>query len=264
MSDRGTKPASPARLRPRQSRAPLGLVLLRELLERRVASLTQALRLGDELLRDAAELLGLGIPLGPTHLAIEDIALMRAIPNMTVIVPADPDEIERAMIASVSHEGPIYIRVAKGGEKIVSRAEDGFRIGEAVVLRPLRDSGGDVLFIACGVLVDTALQAANALETEGIQAGVINVHTIKPLDETRLLENIQSARVVVTLEEHVKSGGLGSAVAELIAERATGTRRFKRLGLPDEFPSEYGSQASLLAAAGMDVAGVVRTAKELL
>lgn len=200
-------------------------------------------------------------PLGPTHLAIEDVALMRAIPNMTVIVPADPDEIERALIASVDYQGPIYIRVAKGGEEVVSRAEDGFRIGEAIVLRP----PGEVLLIACGVLVKTALAAADALAADGVTAGVINVHTVKPLDEARLLESIRQARVILTLEEHVRHGGLGSAVAELIAEHAlSGDRRFRRLGLPDEFPSEYGSQASLLAAAGLDVAGVATSTRELL
>lgn len=200
-------------------------------------------------------------PLGPTHLAIDDIALMRTIPNMAVVVPCDPDEIARAMLASETHAGPMYVRVAKGGEKSISRPEDGFRIGEAIVLRP----PGDVLFVACGVLVRTALRAAETLEREGISSGVLNVHTIKPLDAPRLLANMERARVVITLEEHLVQGGLGSAVAELFAEHSFGERRrFKRLGLPDEFPQEYGSQDSLLAAAGLDAAGVVSTATALL
>jgi transketolase len=199
-------------------------------------------------------------PLGPTHLAIDDVALMRAIPNMTIVVPCDADEIERAMLASETHEGPIYLRVAKGGEEVVSREEAGFRIGEAIVLR----QPGDVLFVASGVLVKVALRAAEALATGGISAGVINVHTIKPLDEERLLENIARSRVVITLEEHLVSGGLGSAVAELFAEHGCGDkRRFKRLGLPDEFPHEYGSQDSLLATAGLDVESIVGTARSL-
>jgi len=200
-------------------------------------------------------------PLGPTHLAIDDVALMRAIPNMTIIVPCDADEIARAMLASETHEGPIYLRVAKGGEEVVSREEAGFRIGEAIVLR----QPGGVLFVASGVLVKTALLAAEALATGGVSAGVINVHTIKPLDEERLLENIARSRVVITLEEHLVNGGLGSAVAELFAEHGCGDkRRFKRLGLPDEFPHEYGSQDSLLATAGLDVESIVRTTRSLL
>lgn len=200
-------------------------------------------------------------PLGPTHLAIEDLALMRAIPNMTVVVPADADEIERTMLASETYDGPMYIRVAKGGEAIVSRASDGFQIGRAIVLRPR----AEILLVACGVLVKAALAAADLLERDGHRTCVINAHTVKPLDTATILDCASAARVVMTMEEHVLSGGLGSAVAESLLEAGLpGERRFKRLGLPDAYPTEYGSQDSLLAAAGMSAEGIATTAKELL
>jgi transketolase len=199
-------------------------------------------------------------PLGPTHLAIEDVALMRAIPNMTVVVPSDPDEIERVMLATADHAGPVYVRVAKGGERVVSSPEPPFRLGEAIVLRP----PGDVVLIACGVMVRTALLAADELASVGVSAGVVNVHTIKPLDRERLLDAIERSRAVVTIEEHVRNGGLGTAVAELMVDSGLPARRMRRMGLDDAFPAEYGSQESLLDAAGLDVPGVVSAARELL
>jgi transketolase len=200
-------------------------------------------------------------PLGPTHLAIDDIALMRAIPNFTVIVPADADEMERAIIASERHQGPIYLRVAKGGDPVVSKAEHGFTIGKAIVHR----EPGEALIIATGILVNTALKAADQLAASGIPTGVINVHTVKPLDQEGLLARIGRARAVVTLEEHLLHGGLGSAVAELVAEHPQPRPvRFRRLGLPDAFPDQYGSQDSLLKGYGLGAEGVAASVQKLL
>ena len=182
-------------------------------------------------------------PLGPTHLATDDIALMRALPNMTVIVPADADEMERAVLASGQHKGPIYFRVARGGDPLVPQSEHKFQIGKAIVLQEPKE----LLLIASGIMVHRALEVADQLKSEGIQAGVINTHTIKPLDIETLSSYLSTTPNVITLEEHSIIGGLGSAVAQLIAE---GTRHpqslFRMMGIPDCFPDKYGRQGDLI------------------
>jgi transketolase len=190
-------------------------------------------------------------PLGPTHLAFEDIALLRALPNMTIVAPVDAPEMERLMHASLAWNGPLYIRLAKGGDPVVSRPEVPFRIGEAISMR----TGGDVAIVATGVMTGRALGAAEQLELSGIRASVLHVHTVKPLDAPAVLEAARSARLVVTVEEHSRVGGLGSAVAELLAE-AGRAPRLLRLGLPDAFPEGYGSQDHLLGLAGLTPEGI--------
>lgn len=182
-------------------------------------------------------------PLGPTHLATDDIALTRVIPNMTVLVPADADEMERAVRASVSHQGPIYFRLAKGGDPIISNPDHGFEIGKAIVHK----EAAEVLLIACGVMVHRALTIAENLSREGISVGVTNVHTIKPFDTKTIFEQISKAKIVLSLEEHSKIGGLGSAVSELIAEtKELRPEVFHRVALPDCFADQYGSQDHLI------------------
>src|SRR5499433_1937228 len=117
-------------------------------------------------------------PLGPTHQAIEDIAIMRALPNMTVVCPADADEAARLMEQTLDWPGPIYVRLAKGGDAIVSRAEHGFQIGRAILMRP----PGDVLMVTTGIMLQRALAAADLLAAQGIRAGILHMHTVKPLD----------------------------------------------------------------------------------
>ncbi len=200
-------------------------------------------------------------PLGPTHLAIEDIAIMRAIPNMTVIAPCDAEEMERAMLASETHEGPIYVRIAKGGDPVVSRPELGFEIGKAAVYR----EPGDVLFVTTGVMLNTAMQAAALLEREGLSCGILHMHTIKPFDRQGLLSAAAKARAVLSLEEHTIVGGLGSAVAEALAETSfQRTPAFKRFGIPDLFPDEYGSQNSLMTKFGLGAENIAAQARGLL
>lgn len=200
-------------------------------------------------------------PLGPTHLATDDIALMRALPNMTVIVPADADEMERAVRVSAQHKGPIYFRVARGGDPVVPQGEDKFEIGKAIVLREPKD----ILLIATGIMVHRALQVADKLKSEGIQAGVINIHTIKPLDIETLSHYLSSTPNVITLEEHSIIGGLGSAVAQLVAE---GTRHpqglFRMMGIPDCFPDKYGRQGNLLEYYGLEVPSIYDTARKMV
>ena len=196
-------------------------------------------------------------PLGPTHLAIEDIAILRALPNMTVLAPADAQEMKRLMPATVEHPGPLYIRLAKGGDPIVA-PDVPFRIGAVYPMR----AGGDALIITTGVTLQAALEAADRLRGEGLAAGVIHVPTVKPLDVETILAHAADVPAIVTVEEHTVVGGLGSAVAEAIAEANFDTpKRFRRLGIPDVFAKHYGSQASLMDGYGLNadgVAGAVR------
>ncbi len=199
-------------------------------------------------------------PLGPTHEAIEDIAIMRAIPNMTVIAPAEADEMRRAMLQSLDHQGPIYIRIAKGGDAIVSREDIPFKIGKALKMR----SGSDALVITTGITLNNGLQAAGQLEQEGLKVCVLHVPTIKPLDKDSILNIAAGVGVIVTIEEHSIIGGLGSAVAEVLCEaNFPSAKAFKRIGIPDVFAGQYGSQASLMQGFGITTENLVATIKNL-
>lgn len=199
-------------------------------------------------------------PLGPTHLANEDIAIMRAIPNMAIVVPCDKDEITRLMPQTLVWPGPIYIRLAKGGDKIVSRADRPFQIGKAILLR----EGKDVLFVTTGITTQVALEAADRLAPLGLSASVLHMHTVKPMDVDALLACAGRARVVITAEEHTLMGGLGSAVAEVLLEsRLAGAFRFKRLGFPDVFTEELGSQSDIMKKYGLSAENLAQTARDL-
>ena len=182
-------------------------------------------------------------PLGPTHEAVEDLAIMRAIPNMTIVAPADADEMRRLMPLTVDYKGPIYIRLAKGYDPIVTTDDVPFEIGKAI---PMRE-GADALIVTTGITLKIALDAAASLSEQGLEAAVLHVPTIKPLDTDAILGFAAEAPVIVTIEEHTLVGGLGSAVAEIVAEaNFSPAKCFKRIGIPDVFPDEYGSQASLM------------------
>lgn len=190
-------------------------------------------------------------PLGPTHLAVEDFAIMRALPNMAVTAVADADEMTRLMQATLDWPHPIYIRLGKGGDPIVSRAENGFAIGKAIIMR--RAPGRDhALLVSCGVMTSRALATADLLATRGISAEVIHVHTVKPLDEDLILERARLARSIFSIEEHTEIGGLGSAVIDLLAEELGPTMHFvKKFALADAFAKNYGSQDDLLELSGL-------------
>ncbi len=196
-------------------------------------------------------------PLGPTHMAVEDIAAMRSLPGMTVVAPVDAEEMRRFMPHTLDRPGPIYIRLAKGYDEVVSRESDGFEIGRAITLR----DPGEVLFVTTGVMAQRALASAHMLAEDGIECGVLHMHTVKPLDADTLLELAGKVKLVVTVEEHTLIGGFGGAVAELFAdyEWSAPPPRLKRLGLPDRFLSDYGSQDSLLEGCGLDPAGIAAT-----
>lgn len=187
-------------------------------------------------------------PLGPTHLAVEDIAIMRALPNMTVVAPCDADEMRRLMAQAIDWPHPIYIRLGKGGDSIVSCEEKGFGIGKAILLK----EPGAGLFITTGVMTQVALQAAGQLEKDGVTCGVLHVHTIKPLDHEALFRNLPLVKGVVTVEEHTRVGGLGSAILEFCSdEMPEQAAKLIRIGIPDRFAERYGSQNSLLAHWGI-------------
>jgi transketolase len=199
-------------------------------------------------------------PLGPTHEAIDDIAILRALPRMTIIAVADAEEMKRMMPTTVDHPGPIYIRLGKGGDPIVTRADIPFEISKAV---PMRE-GRDALIVSTGIMLKAALDASTALAASGINAAVLHAPVIKPFDRKTFLDMAEPVPVVVTLEEHSIIGGLGSTVAEIIAENDFDTaKRFKRIGLPDVFPDQYGSQASLLKRYDITAEKVVEVVQEL-
>lgn len=186
---------------------------------------------------------GVYAPLGPTHLAIEDIAIMRALPNMAVVAPCDADEMNRLMMSTLEWPHPIYIRLGKGGDKIVSEEKNGFELGKSIKMR----TGIDGLFITTGVMTQLALETADILKKDGVDVGVLHVHTIKPFDHAGVIAAMKDVRAVVTVEEHIVNGGLGSAVLESCSElNPELLPKISRIGIPDKFATEYGSQNSLL------------------
>ncbi|OGW83849.1 MAG: transketolase [Omnitrophica bacterium GWA2_52_8] len=200
-------------------------------------------------------------PLGPTHLALEDMAILRTIPGMAVVAPCDAEEMKRLMPQTLEWDGPMYIRLGKGGDPVVSRAELGFQIGKAILLQ----EGRDVLLVSTGITAQTALEAAGLMAAEGLQAAVQHMHTVKPFDRNAFLEQASRASAVISLEEHTVIGGLGSACAEALAEAGFDRpKRFARLGFPDVFPHSYGSQAELMEKYGITASDALKTAQKLL
>jgi transketolase len=199
-------------------------------------------------------------PLGPTHLAIEDISIFRALPNMTVVAVADAEEMRRFMPQTLDHRGPIYIRLAKGGDPVVTNDKVPFRIGKSLLMR----EGRDALLVTTGVTLKIALDAAEMLSRSGIEAAVLHMPTVKPLDEEAFLDHASRSRVIVAVEENTIIGGLGSALAEAISEAGFNpARKFKRIGVPDRFPDKYGSQANLLDYYGINAQQVAATVESL-
>ena len=206
----------------------------------------------------AASGVSLGVS-GGTHHALEDLALMRSFPNMTVIVPADAHEAWYATFATDGIDGPVYLRLGgRAPDRAVTPVEGPFRLGKAARLA----EGGDVAVIACGALVAPALDAAAALAGKGIGARVLNMSTIKPLDEDAILAAAAETRGIVTAEEHHLTGGLGGAVAELLA--VTRPTPMRMVGMPDEFAAvgptdriraRYGMSAEHIVAACLDLLG---------
>ncbi|MFC7395242.1 transketolase family protein [Scopulibacillus cellulosilyticus] len=194
---------------------------------------------------------------GATHLPLEDISLMRSLPRMTVIVPADSLEMEKAVEAAYHFEGPVYLRVGKLPVPIVTKQEDNFEIGKAIKYR----DGSDVTLISTGIMLDETFKAAEQLEQKGIKAEVLHVHTIKPIDAEAITKSAAKTKRVVTVEEHSIIGGLGSAVAEVLAEHQPTPLR--RVGTNDRF-GVSGKMPELLDFFQLRAERIVKTAEELI
>jgi transketolase len=152
---------------------------------------------------------------GASHQTLIDVALMRSLPNMTVVVPADAVQTEQAIAAAAAHEGPVYVRLGKTEVPILFEPDTGFRIGESIRIR----QGSDVTVLVTGILLGQAIEAAALAEQEGIEAELIDIHTIKPIDTAAIVGSARKTGSVITVEEHSVIGGLGSATAEVLAER---------------------------------------------
>jgi transketolase len=199
--------------------------------------------------------------LGASHHATEELGVMRMMPGMVVVAPADPIEARAATRAIVAHPGPCYIRLGKAGEPNVHAGPIDFELGRAIRLR----EGSDLTLISTGSMLKAAMGVAESLAESGIEARVLSMHTLKPLDVEAVLAAAQETGAVLTLEQHSVIGGLGSAVAEVLAE-APGPRRtpFRRIGLPSAFSPRVGSQQYLEAQNGLDEASILRSVHKLL
>ncbi|USN88941.1 MAG: transketolase family protein [Candidatus Nomurabacteria bacterium] len=206
-----------------------------------------------------------GVSVGPdgaTHQAIEDMAIMRVIPNMVVIAPADVHEARKATLAAAKYDGPVYFRLGRSATPVVTTPETPFEIGKAQVMY-LRDAAHEqtVGIVVTGSLLFNAIKAAEELNAAGIGASVLHMATIKPLDTEALLSFANEHKTLVTVEEHQITGGLGSAVAEYLSSvRPT---KIARVGVKDRF-GESGEPDELISHFGMDVPGIVAAAKEVI
>jgi transketolase len=200
-------------------------------------------------------------PLGPTHLAIEDISIFRALPNMTIVAVADAEEMKRFMPQTVDHKGPVYIRLAKGYDPVVTNDTVPFRIGKGLAMR----NGRDALLVSTGITLGVAQDAAARVAADGIECAILHMPTIKPLDKEQLLELALPARAIVSIEENTIVGGLGSAVAEVVAEAGFSPgKKFRRIGIPDVFPDHYGSQEKLMDHYRINADGVIEAVRALI
>lgn len=196
---------------------------------------------------------------GSTHHAIVDLAITRAMPNLTVIVPADGIETANAVNAAYANNGPYYIRINRGFDRVLYDTQDyGFEVGKAVEIH----AGTDITVIACGSCVFQAKQAAEFLENaDGLKVRVLNMHTIKPIDEDAILKAVMDTRRIITVEDHSVIGGLGSAVAEVMAQTGKGCA-FKMLGHKGFAP--IGLHEDIMSAVGIDANGIIAAVREVM
>jgi transketolase len=192
---------------------------------------------------------------GASHQSIEDLALMRSIPGMTVIQPCDDIETKQVIRAISEMNGPCYVRLGRSAVNTVNAEDYVFQIGKGSVLR----KGNDITLIATGILVQQALMAADTLSEQGIEVSVINIHTIKPLDEELILEYAKKSKLVVTCEEHSKFGGLGSAVAETLSKNYP--VKMAMVAINDTF-GESGTPDALIEKYGLTAKDIVKTVLE--
>lgn len=198
--------------------------------------------------------------LGATHHATEDLAIMRSLPGMVVIAPGDPAEAEAATVAAAAHQGPCYLRLGRAGEPGVHAGAIDFQLGKAIQLL----AGPDLTLISTGGMLQTAVQAAYALRHEGFEARVLSMHTVRPIDEEAILKAARETQAIFTLEEHSIVGGLGGAVAEVLAESSERPVTFKRFGLPSAFSAKIGTQEYLRAQHGLTSDAIVHQIRFLM
>lgn len=194
---------------------------------------------------------------GATHQILEDIGMMKMLPNMTVIVPCDFNQTKQATIAIADHDGPVYLRFGRPSVPIFVKPDAKFQIGKADTII----EGTDVTIIACGHLVWKSIEAAKELAEKGISAEVINMHTIKPLDEKAILDSIAKTKCVVTAEEHMINGGLGDSVAQVITRNNPIPQEY--VGVNDSF-GESGTPDELMTKYGIDTTDVVKAALKVI
>lgn len=194
---------------------------------------------------------------GATHQILEDIGMMKMLPNMTVIVPADFNQTKQATIAIAKHEGPVYLRFGRPSVPIFVKPDAKFQIGKADKIF----DGNDVTIIACGHLVWKSIEAARILNEKGISAEVINMHTIKPFDEKAVLDSVAKTGCVVTAEEHMLNGGLGDSVAQVLSRNLPSPQEY--VGVNDKF-GESGTPDELMTKYGLDTPDIVAAAERAI
>jgi transketolase len=198
-------------------------------------------------------------PLGMSHHAIEDLAIMRAMPEMTVVAPGDPVETASATRAVAEHNGPCYLRLGRAGDPVIHSEPISFQLGKAIMIR----DGEDLTLISTGGMLQTAVRASETLAKDGIQVRVLSMHTLKPFDAEAVLAAAVQTRAIATLEDHSLIGGIGSAVAEVLAECEVRVP-FRRIGLPSNYSDLIGSQEYLRAKNGLTEAAVLNSLETLL
>lgn len=198
--------------------------------------------------------------LGVTHHATEDVAILRSLPNMTVVAPGDPVEARLATRAVVALDGPAYLRLGKAGEPVVHEREPDFGLGRAITLH----EGTDVTLIASGGMLATADRVSRSLAGQGLGVRLLSMHTVKPLDGEAVKSAARETRYVFTLEEHSVEGGLGGAVAEVLAELEPDHAPLKRIGLRPEFNKTVGDQNYLKSMHGLDEESVHKTIQQII
>lgn len=194
--------------------------------------------------------------LGPTHHTTEDLGVLRTIPNLTIFSPASPLDVKKVVQASYELVGPVYIRLGTNKEPEIYQEDYDFVVGKGVTLR----TGNDLTFICTGSIINDVLAVADRLAEENIQARVINMHTIKPLDTEIIIKAARETKKIITVEEHNIIGGLGSAVAEVLAEASVNVQ-FERLGLLDKFAAGYGTHQDIKIANGLGQADIYAATK---
>ena len=194
-------------------------------------------------------------PLGPTHQAIEDIAIMRSLPNMSVFAVSDKVEMKKLMDASVNWPYPMYIRLGRGGDEIISKKQK-FQIGKNITyFKPKK-----ITIVSTGVTTQECIKVVKSLKKRGIECGLIHVHTIKPFDKKKFVKDISQSKYVFTVEEHLSNGGLGGIVSEVVSENEFNiNKQIIRIGIEDKFVNRYGSQQELFSYLKINAKNIEKT-----